>query len=214
MSLYSDFINNTNRICHKWIHYFPIYENFLSKYINQSILLFEIGVGQGGSLPLYKKYLGALSTIVGIDIDPKCKQYEEPDCYIRIGNQKDNAFLLSLIDEFGIPDIIIDDGGHLQSQILSSFKILYPLLNNNGIYIIEDLHTSYWQDYEGGLKKPSSFIEISKNMIDDLNSWYYKSEDEISDFCRNTFGIYFFDSVVVFDKRIRNKSYALATGHK
>jgi hypothetical protein len=54
-------------------------------------------------------------------------------------------FYLNLI----IVDIIIDDGGHINSDVISSFEILFPKLNNFGFYIIEDIENSYWMESGG-----------------------------------------------------------------
>src|SRR3954451_14611077 len=60
----------------KWRHYFPIYERHLSRFRGQAVHLVEIGVFSGGSLPMWREYLGPRSRITGIDIDPACKAHE------------------------------------------------------------------------------------------------------------------------------------------
>jgi hypothetical protein len=59
---------------------------------------------------MWKRYFGPHATIIGIDINPKCKAYEEDQIAIRIGEQQDVTFLNSVLDEFGAPDIVLDDG--------------------------------------------------------------------------------------------------------
>ena len=59
------------------------------------------------------------------------------------------AFLTSVVDEIGPLDIIIDDGSHLNEHVIRTFEILFPLLNEGGIYAVEDLQTSYWPDHGG-----------------------------------------------------------------
>lgn len=211
MSLYAEFLNNSDKQCYKWVHYFPIYENHISRFRNQSALIIEIGVFRGGSLPIWKKYLGPLCTVVGIDIDEKCKAYEDNECHIRIGDQTDTQFLGSILTEFGNPDIIIDDGGHKQSQMNKSFEFLYPKLNNNGVYIVEDTHACYWPEYEGGLHKSNTFIEKSKLMVDQLNEYHYLKPDKLSYINQHTWSITFYDSVVVFEKKRKQKPYAIIT---
>ena len=66
------FWNHKGKIVHKWQHYLPIYEKFLKKYKNEPIKFLEIGVAEGGSLSLWRKYFGANATIFGVDIDPRC----------------------------------------------------------------------------------------------------------------------------------------------
>jgi hypothetical protein len=70
--LYHDFLTNNQKLINKWVHYFPIYERHFQKWINQSLVLFEIGVYKGGSVQMWKRYFGPFATIVGIDINPEC----------------------------------------------------------------------------------------------------------------------------------------------
>jgi hypothetical protein len=76
---------------------------------------------------MWSRYFGPLATIISVDVDPECKQYEKHNVNVRIGDQSDPAFLQSIIDEFGVPDIVLDDGSHMQEHINSSFFRLYLL---------------------------------------------------------------------------------------
>lgn len=59
-------------------------------------------------------------------------------------DQENSTELIAFIETVGQDfDIIIDDGGHTMNQQITSFKILFPALKSGGIYVIEDLHTSY-----------------------------------------------------------------------
>jgi len=70
------FESHTGNLIHKWDHYFEIYDKYFNKYIDQEVVLLEIGVLQGGSIDLWKKYFGNKLRYYGIDITPKCKQFE------------------------------------------------------------------------------------------------------------------------------------------
>ena len=96
MSLWPLFLNHQGRIVHKWVHYFPIYERHFCRYVNRPITFVEIGCGDGGSLQLWKQYFGPYARIVGLDIRPKCKAFEEDQIHVRIGDQSDEQFLLSM----------------------------------------------------------------------------------------------------------------------
>ena len=50
-------------------------------------------------------------------------------------------------------DIIIDDGGHKNTQILKSFQALWPILKRGGSYFIEDLQVGWTAFYEDSNKK-------------------------------------------------------------
>ena len=111
----------------------------------------EIGVAEGGSLQLWKRHLGPFAQIVGIDVNPACKAVEEDQIAIRIGDEGDVDFLRRIVDEFGPPDVVLDDGSHKMHHISTSFGFLCPRLSKNGVYMVEDLHTAYWDEYGGGL---------------------------------------------------------------
>lgn len=212
--LWDLFLRNKGKIVHKYHHYFPIYEKHFSKFRNQDINFLEIGCGQGGSLSIWKEYLGPYATIVGIDINPQCKSFESDQIHVRIGDQSDQVFLKSVIDEFGSFDIILDDGSHIMSHIKASFDFLYPYVLKNGVYMVEDLHTAYWEEYEGGLKNSNSFIEITKELIDSLNWCHSKGEVKESYFALNTTGIHFYDSIIAFDKASNGKKIISRTGYE
>jgi hypothetical protein len=200
VSLWSDFLTNDQRLIHKWKHYFPIYERHFRDYVNKTVTFIEIGCGRGGSLQMWKRYFGPHARIIGLDLDPRCKEFEEDQIEIRIGGQQDIDFLHSVVEEFGAPDIILDDGSHIMSHICASFNFLYPRLPVSGIYMVEDLHTAYWDEFEGGLARPGSFIELSKNLIDELNADHIREGLAPTEFTRSTLSMHFYDSVVVFER--------------
>ena len=200
MNLWQDFKTNQGKVIYKWLHYFPIYEKHLAPWRNKTLTIVEIGVFQGGSLQMWQRFFGPMATIVGIDINPECLRHEEPGIHIRVGDQGDPAFLQSVVDEFGAPDIVIDDGSHRMEHIRESFLFLYPKLSKNGIYVVEDLHTAYWEEFGGGLGKPESFISLSKQFVDGLNADHSRGALEPDFITRHTFGISFYDSVVVFER--------------
>jgi hypothetical protein len=197
MTLYSEFLGGNHRRMHKWHQYFPAYEAHFQRFQNRHITLFEIGIGEGGSLEQWRGYLGPFATIVGLDIYPRTKQVEEDQVHVRIGSQTDVAFLASVVAEFGPPDIVIDDGSHIQSHINTTFDFLYPMVAKNGVYLVEDLHAAYWPNHGGGLRAAGSFIETAKTYVDRMHA-PYAGEAPDPDGAR-TKSIHFYDSVVVFE---------------
>ena len=212
MSLWSDFLTNDDRIIHKWTHYFPIYERHLERFRNQSITLLEIGVSHGGSLQMWKRYFGPFARIVGVDIDPRCAEVAEDQIEVRIGSQGDPAFLAELMREFGPFDIVLDDGSHKMGDIWTSFTTLYPNMTRAGVYLVEDLHTAYWPEYEGGLRQPGSFIERCKALIDELNADHTRGAVPRTGFSKTTLSMHIYDSVVVFERGVHLKKHAPMTG--
>lgn len=167
--LWGTFLTHQGRVVHKWTHYFPAYERHFSRYVNRPVVFWEIGVAEGGSLQLWKRYFGPYAQIVGLDILDK-STFEEEQIAIRVGDQSDPAVLQDLLDEFGAPDVVLDDGSHVMSHVETTFRYLYPRMARDGVYMVEDLHTAYWPEFGGGLRAPTSFIEIAKDLIDALNA--------------------------------------------
>jgi hypothetical protein len=200
MNLWADFLTNDQRPIHKWKHYFPIYERHFKEWIYKPVTFIEIGCGKGGSLQMWKRYFGPYAVIIGIDINEDCKNFEEDQIHVRIGGQQDTVLLQSIIDEFGVPDIVLDDGSHHMEHIHASFEFLYPLLSKNGIYMVEDLHTAYWSEFGGGLGNKSSFIEICKDLIDQINADHSRGAVPKTDFSMMTMSMHFYDSVIAFER--------------
>jgi hypothetical protein len=208
------FTENTGRLIHKWKHYFEIYDRHFSRYRGTDVHIVEVGVYQGGSLQMWKQYFGPNSKIFGIDINPHCKKLEEEQIEIFIGDQEDRRFLKSLAERIPRIDILIDDGGHTMKQQINTFEELFSYIDKNGVYLAEDLHTSYWLEYGGGYKKRGTFIEYSKNFIDYINAWHSTQTRRLSvtEFTRSAHSLHYYDSILVIEKRPLEKPFDLKTG--
>lgn len=208
------FYENTGRLIHKYIHYFEIYERHFSRFRGNDITLVEFGVSQGGSLQMWKNYFGPNAKIYGIDINPHCKSLEDNQIEIIIGDQENRGFLKSLSNYIPKIDILIDDGGHTMSQQIATFEILFPRIDKNGVYLCEDLHTSYWKRWGGGYKRRGTFIEYSKNFIDYINAWhsYQPKKLNVSEFTKSVHSLHYYDSILVIEKRPVAKPLHLKTG--
>lgn len=135
------------------------YEFFLSKYRNDSIKLLEIGFGSGGSVKMWLEYFNK-AIIYSVDIN--LFQSIDPRHVFICGNQTD-SLIYEKIDLF---DIIIDDGSHICNDQRITFELLFSKLKSGGIYIVEDVSTSYWTEY--GCEN-LNFIEYTKKFIDEVN---------------------------------------------
>ena len=195
------FRENTERGVGKWAHYFDVYDRHFCKYRNKELIILEIGVSQGGSLQMWKHYFGNKAKIYGIDINPICK-FEEENIEILIGSQEDRKFLQEVKRKIPKLDILIDDGGHTMKQQKVTFEELFPHIKEEGVYLCEDLHTSYWMSFGGGLKRHGTFIEYSKNFVDWLNA-YHSRQMKVNDFTRSVSSVHYYDSMIVIEKRLR-----------
>ena len=219
MKTYKDFFNEPRNFnSDKWEHYFEIYDHLLGRFYESKIKYFEIGVQNGGSLEIAKKIFSHDSFIMGLDIDPNCKHLEGKIANkIIIGSQVDDT-VLSKVSEFAPFDIIIDDGSHIQSHMIVTFLKIFPLLSQNGVYIIEDTHTNYSPEHQEsflGIGLYDYFKGLSERLnIDFINSHFRKERyklprnersliNQIPDIVRDIFSIEFFDSVIAIKKRTK-----------
>jgi hypothetical protein len=157
---------------HKWLHYLPIYDAILGSLREKPIRMLEIGVARGGSMEMWRRYLHPDSTIVGLDIEPSCRQFEDPsrNMYVRIGKQQDLGVMLSVVKEHGPFDVILDDGSHITSDMIESFRYLFLHgLSAGGVYLAEDMHTNYWTGYRD---TKMSFVDFAKGLVDLMHVHY------------------------------------------
>jgi len=208
------FTGNTGRLIHKWTHYFDIYDRHFARFRGTDVHVVEFGVSHGGSLQMWKRYFGPDARIFGIDINPHCSAVKEEQVEIIIGDQADREFLRSLAGKIPRIDILIDDGGHTMGQQIHTYEELFPHIDRNGVYLSEDLHTSYWPRWGGGHKKDGTFIEYSKDFIDYLHGWHSleKGQLDVSEFTKSVDSLHYYDSVLVIEKRPIEKPFHLKTG--
>lgn len=199
--LHKYFLNNADKRLYKWIHYFDIYERHFSRFRNKAPVMIEIGVFGGGSLAMWRDFFGPDSTIIGIDINPECKAHEADGIEIFIGSQDDPTLIEQIFQKYPNVDIVLDDGSHIMEHMVASFELIYRRLNPKGVYMVEDTHTCYWPEYQGGLKKPESFMEFTKNKMDELNALHTRGAVPVSGFTKSTDCITCYDSIVVFERR-------------
>ena len=142
------------------------YEELWSHRRDSPITSLEFGVAGGDSLRMWREYF-TNATIVGVDVDPNCRRSEDSRVHIHIGRQEDQVLAQELrtIYPNGF-DIIIDDGGHYWEEQQATLALYLPMVRCGGDYVIEDLHTSYWDCFRGYGSR--STIEFLKTKIDDL----------------------------------------------
>lgn len=132
--------------------YLDRYDIILEPWLEKKIVLLELGVYRGGSLLLWRDYF-RLGTIVGIDTNPP-KEFKPTDrIHIYKGSQTDPKFLSNVANEIAPQgfDIIIDDASHVGEFTKIAFWHLFDNhLKPNGLYVIEDWGTGYWDDWPDG----------------------------------------------------------------
>lgn len=208
-------------LIHKWKHYLNIYDHHFKRFIGKNPTILEIGVFKGGSLEMWNHYFDSECFIYGIDINPECKKIPKNlnvnNIQIDIGNQEDKKFWKEYLSDKPKFDIIIEDGGHTMKQQITTYEQVIDHVADNGVYLCEDLHTSYWKNFGGGYMKNNTFIEYSKKFIDMLNYYHIKNPDntlkenkkKYQKFRNNIKSVHYYDSIIVLEKGHIDKPIAL-----
>jgi hypothetical protein len=202
MTLRKCFNQHRGRYVAKIDHFFDVYEKHFSRFRDKPLKLLEIGVDKGGSLELWQNYFGPQCEIHGIDINPAVVEFAPEEAILHIGSQDSPDFIESVARDYGPFDIVIDDGSHLMRHQIDSFELIYPQLEDHGIYVCEDAFTSYWREFGGQLGGQHTFMEYAKGLIDQLHA-YWAEDDALqpSAFTRTTSGIHFYSGAVVFERQ-------------
>ena len=161
--------------------YMEAYRRFFSPYRNKRITLLEIGVGGydsasgGQSLQLWKCFFRRAS-IIGIDVHDKTG-LSRGRVHIYQCSHANREGLREIVRRHGAIDLVIDDGSHLNQHQKESFEVLFPLMSARGVYVVEDVQTSYWPAYGGGSVGSEGYAQSAicffKGLVDDLNHVEY-----------------------------------------
>ncbi len=153
------------------------YDRHFQPFRHRQVNVLEIGVGGydnssagGASLRMWKEYFPQ-GSIFAIDIHDKSSVQEDRIQIFR-GSQDDDGFLKKVAGKIGRLDLIVDDGSHMNQHVISSFLTLFPLLADDGIYVVEDTHTNYWPDYGGTseeMNHEGQMLAFLKRLTDGLN---------------------------------------------
>ena len=178
------------------------YDRYFRPLKDKRLNILEIGIGGEGyphlggeSLRMWKAYFRR-SQIVGIDLYDKSKLREARIDTHRCSQDDSQAFI-RLSNQYGGFDIIIDDGSHMNEHVIKTFHTLFPIMRPNGIYVVEDIQTSYWRAFGGGLANPHTSMQLFKSLTDGLNHSEYPIEGyEPNYFDKNIAGIAFFHNLV------------------
>ena len=166
----------------KMMGFINIYEKYLKDFKNKKINLFEIGVETGESLRMFSSYFKK-GKIIGLDIIKL--NYKIKNTEIFVGDQADKTILYKIVKKYKSFDIIIDDGSHVNSDVKKSFNYLFPKLKLGGLYIIEDLQTSYishWGGDGNNFNNKKTTMNFIRSLADrmhyqDIDNPFYKNHD-------------------------------------
>ena len=136
-----DLPTSSDKLSHHGYH--RVYPWFLSHFRDRHVRLLEIGIDRSESLRLWSSYFIGGLTLHGIDRDEK--HFEDSRVTLHQVDQSDRVQLRSFVDKVGTSfDVILDDGSHVPEHQVLTLEMLWPLLVPGGVYIVEDIETSYW----------------------------------------------------------------------
>ena len=175
-TLYS---RHQGKLSDKWSIYISIYERLFSELVDQSLRVLEIGIQNGGSLEIWAEFFPRATKIVGCDINEACRQltYGDPRIRVVVGDANTNEVEEAIAAHSPKFDLIIDDGSHRSGDIVRSFARYFPRLEDGGLFVVEDLHCSYWAEFEGGLFDPASSMAFFKRLADVINHEHWGVPD-------------------------------------
>jgi hypothetical protein len=170
-------------------HYTRQYNALLSEFRNKPIKYLEIGVFNGGSLKAMRETFQESPCILGLDIDNRCKMYEdaENNVFVEIGDATNPSFIEHIIAKYGSFDVILDDGSHTNKDVIKTFELLFPLLHDNGLYIIED--TICYKSKPYLFPNHENHLQYFFKFTQYLNQWRFDSTEGVKDHCVDPFKI-------------------------
>jgi hypothetical protein len=138
-----------------WHNYGPTYEAFFRPWKYRRLKLLEIGIGGygdslgGTSLLAWQAYF-PFGRILGADIVDKSALAGGRRDILRL-DQSSPEQLTALAKDLGPFDLIIDDGSHFSAHQILTFEHLFDALKEGGIYVVEDVQTSFWPGEVAGV---------------------------------------------------------------
>jgi hypothetical protein len=180
----------------KYDSYFTVYDRLFSPYRGRPIVFVEVGVLSGGSLFMWRGYFGDKARIIGVDLNPDATKWREHGFEIHIGDQSRESFWSNFFAAVGPVDIMIDDGGHRNHQQIVTTACALPHINDGGLLLVEDVHTSYMRKF--GNPSRRSFIGYCKDAVDSINARSPYGRGQLAALRKVVHSIEFFESIVVF----------------
>jgi hypothetical protein len=180
----------------KHTSYFHVYERLLKPLVGRHITFVEVGVYNGGSLFMWREFLGPNARIIGIDLNPLAKRWESEGFEIFIGNQADPAFWKDFAARVGEVDVLLDDGGHSNLQQIQTVVSMAPFIKDGGLLLVEDTHASYMMQF--GNPGRHSFMRFAFDVVDSINGRFPTIKSSHNSLAQHVSSVSFFESIVAF----------------
>lgn len=191
------------------------YQKHFERFADKPIKLLELGIGGydfkdrgGAGLKTWSEFFSK-GQIYGLDIHDKSGIQLPARTKIFKGSQADGDFLLKMMSEIGNPEIIIDDASHMNVLTIMSFKHLFPWVKPGGIYVIEDIESSWWTEHGfDGVSDPWDYntptsVNLARDLVTNVNAPRYVHADwaalPIEQY--PIASIHFYPNLVIFEKK-------------
>lgn len=189
------YAEHTGKVSDKWSIYLREYDRAFRDYRELPINLLEIGIQNGGSLEIWSKYFTNGGTLVGCDINPDCAdlRFDDPRIVVIVGDATSDETAQKILAASPTFDIVIDDGSHRSGDIVRSFAKYFPRMNDGGIFVAEDMHCSYWKEFDGGLFDPLSSVSFFKQLADVISHEHWGVQKSATHVMRKIFAKHDFE---------------------
>jgi hypothetical protein len=192
---YSSFLASPES-SYKHTSYFQVYDDLLKKYAGTDLTFVEVGVFNGGSLFMWRDFFGPKARIIGIDMNPGARKWQDHGFEIFIGSQSDPSFWSAFFKAVGPIDVFLDDGGHFFDQQIVTFECAIDSIKDGGLLLVEDTHTSFMNSFYGPSRL--SFQSYAKMVADRINARHGPTRIPASMQSRAVYSVEFFESIVAF----------------
>lgn len=181
--------NKTGKVSNKWESYLSYYDVLLNSLRNNPVSMLEIGVQNGGSLETWAEYFQSGKCFIGCDIDPKCGElvFDDNRINVVVGDANSSTAFKAIQTISHDFDIVIDDGSHISTDVLNSFVNYFPLVKPGGLYIVEDTHTLYMDQFGGGILNEFGAYAFFKRLVDVISFQFWQDQLSINTYLRTFF---------------------------
>lgn len=181
--------SKTGKVSDKWSSYLGYYDRLLAPLRTQPLAMLEIGVQNGGSLETWAMYFEQATAIIGCDIDPRCSvlRYADPRVRVVVGDANAAATYRDIVGMAPALDLVIDDGSHRSLDVINAFLNYFPRLVPGGIYIVEDAHCLYMDDFGGGLLHEQGAYAFFKRLVDVVSYQFWERDVSLANWMRSFF---------------------------
>lgn len=155
--------------------YCDFYEQHLPARVDR---LLEIGIMEGASLRMWRDYYPDADLIAGVDNDEHRGRLKITGVRTVWLDATDPSEVELLVSRLGPFDVIIDDASHMTADQQKTFELLWPAVTPGGVYVIEDLHTSYMSNYINTPENTVDWLEQSGRRV----AWFYGKPARPDDF--------------------------------